>query len=154
MITSDSDTCNPKQQAYRYATDDAYGMQSCNCDSSITVTLCSGSSQDSGNSTASYPSASSSASVVAQTSSSASAVAPAYQVTEATTPVAAPTYQAPEETTPVASPTTFATSVTAAPYGYDIDEVTVTTYVTDIATATEYVKKRHQHRGAHHGQHA
>lgn len=42
QITTDSKNCNPKQQAYRYATDDAYGMQSCPDDSDITVTLCSG----------------------------------------------------------------------------------------------------------------
>ena len=35
-------SCTPRQAAYRFATDDAYGMQSCPQDSSITVTLCSG----------------------------------------------------------------------------------------------------------------
>jgi hypothetical protein len=34
--------CKPRQAAYRYATDDAYGMQSCADDASITVTVCSG----------------------------------------------------------------------------------------------------------------
>lgn len=42
QITTDSENCNPKQQAYRYANDDAYGMQSCPDDADITVTLCSG----------------------------------------------------------------------------------------------------------------
>jgi hypothetical protein len=42
QITTDSETCSPKQQAYRYANDDAYGMQSCPDDADITVTLCSG----------------------------------------------------------------------------------------------------------------
>jgi hypothetical protein len=42
QITTDSENCNPKQQAYRYANDDAYGMQSCPDDADIMVTLCSG----------------------------------------------------------------------------------------------------------------
>src|ERR1700760_2711629 len=41
-ITATGD-CSPKQQAYRFATDDAYGMQACPSDSTITVTLCSAS---------------------------------------------------------------------------------------------------------------
>ncbi|KAH0365701.1 hypothetical protein KCU65_g5950, partial [Aureobasidium melanogenum] len=41
-ITSNTASCTPKQQAYRYATDDAYGMQACPSDATITVTLCSG----------------------------------------------------------------------------------------------------------------
>lgn len=44
MITA-SGNCNPKQQAYRYSTDDAYGMQSCPDQAEITVTLCSGEDQ-------------------------------------------------------------------------------------------------------------
>merc|ERR1711939_534387 len=50
MITanSESSTCSPKQQAYRYATDDAYGMQACPQDSDITVSLCSGEEQADG----------------------------------------------------------------------------------------------------------
>jgi len=42
QITTNSENCNPKQQAYRYANDDAYGMQSCPDDADIIVTLCSG----------------------------------------------------------------------------------------------------------------
>ena len=42
QITTNSKNCKPKQQAYRYANDDAYGMQSCPDDSDIIVTLCSG----------------------------------------------------------------------------------------------------------------
>ena len=42
QITTNSKNCNPKQQAYRYANDDAYGMQSCPDDADIIVTLCSG----------------------------------------------------------------------------------------------------------------
>merc|ERR1712157_611545 len=50
MITanSESSTCSPKQVAYRYATDDAYGMQACPQDSDITVSLCSGEEQADG----------------------------------------------------------------------------------------------------------
>jgi hypothetical protein len=47
-ITAGSSSCSPKQQAYRYATDDAYGMQACPQDSTITVTLCSGEEQNDG----------------------------------------------------------------------------------------------------------
>jgi hypothetical protein len=36
--------CTPRQAAYRYSTDDAYGMQACPDSASITVTLCSGTS--------------------------------------------------------------------------------------------------------------
>ena len=34
--------CTPRQAAYRYSTDEAYGMQSCADTASVTVTLCSG----------------------------------------------------------------------------------------------------------------
>jgi len=64
---SPSSSCTPKQQAYRYATDDAYGMQACPQDSTITVTLCSGESQNDGGA------ASASSSVAAETSSIATA---------------------------------------------------------------------------------
>ena len=37
-----SSGCTPRQAAYRYATDDAYGMQACGDTATITVTLCSG----------------------------------------------------------------------------------------------------------------
>lgn len=36
--------CTPRQAAYQYSTDDAYGMQACPDSASITVTLCSGTS--------------------------------------------------------------------------------------------------------------
>jgi len=38
-----SGSCVPRQAAYRFSTDDAYGMQSCPSGSSITVTLCTAS---------------------------------------------------------------------------------------------------------------
>lgn len=36
--------CTPRQAAYQYSTDDAYGMQDCADTASVTVTLCSGTS--------------------------------------------------------------------------------------------------------------
>jgi len=136
-ITSNTDSCNPKQQAYRYATDDAYGMQSCAADASITVTLCSGEASDN------------------STDSSASSSAAGYSIASSASAVAPSTYDAPEPTTyAAASPTTFATLTTAAvPSDYEGGAVTITEVVTEIATATAYAK-RHQHhpRGAH--QHA
>jgi len=47
-ITAEGAECTPKQAAYRYATDDAYGMQACSDDATITVTLCSGEDQNDG----------------------------------------------------------------------------------------------------------
>lgn len=43
-VISGSGDCSPKQTAYQFSTDDAYGMQSCSDSSSVTVTLCSGGS--------------------------------------------------------------------------------------------------------------
>ena len=39
-ISASGDGCNPSQHAYRYPTDDSYGMQACPSDANITVTLC------------------------------------------------------------------------------------------------------------------
>lgn len=47
-ITAEGAECTPKQAAYRYATDDAYGMQACSDDATITVTICSGEEQNDG----------------------------------------------------------------------------------------------------------
>ena len=50
-ITSSGDpSCTPKHAAYRYSTDDAYGMQACQQAATLTVTLCSGDSSSSGSS--------------------------------------------------------------------------------------------------------
>ncbi|KAK5715834.1 hypothetical protein LTR17_016588 [Elasticomyces elasticus] len=108
-ITADSpsSTCSPKQQAYRYATDDAYGMQSCPQDAEITVTLCSGESQNDDGA------ASASSSVAAVTSSIAAATSPSvYSTTEAapsSTEVAPSSVEAP--TTTAEASTTSAESV-------------------------------------------
>lgn len=56
MISTESAGCSPKQQAYRNATDDAYGEQSCPSGSTIMVTLCSGNeAASSGSSSSSVP---------------------------------------------------------------------------------------------------
>ncbi|EME88945.1 uncharacterized protein MYCFIDRAFT_181388 [Pseudocercospora fijiensis CIRAD86] len=83
QITASGADCSPKQQAYRYATDDAYGMQSCESSADITVTLCTGISADHGNSTdagsspaPSYSSSTSAPTPVAYTASPSSSLAP------------------------------------------------------------------------------
>lgn len=150
-------SCAPKQQAYRYATDDAYGMQACSQDSIITVTLCSGESQNDAGA------ASASSSVAAATSSAAtesmtstfttnSASAPtaytfvATTSSEASSSSATPTTPtsiipiapiAPAPTTSTVA-TTFATSttqVTTAAGGVTVTEV-ATAIVTDVVTQT------------------
>lgn len=121
MITSSTADCNPKQQAYRYATDDAYGMQSCNADASITVTLCSGednpnNSSESGDSEA------------------AAAVS------------SAPAYSA-----PAAFPTTLSTVVSAPPAVVVTQTVVQTAAVVVGADGIVHVEKRHQHQHHPHG---
>jgi hypothetical protein len=105
-ITSDKTSCAPKQQAYRYATDDAYGMQSCSDDVTITVTLCSGEDQNDG------AAASVSSSVVAASSTQ---VYEAPSSTAAASTTSAPAYSTPEASStpePVSTqePSTTATS--------------------------------------------
>lgn len=152
-ITSDTEGCDPRQAAYQYATDDAYGMQSCDADATITVTLCSGDSASNSTSSSSAPSYSS-ASASAPSYSSASASAPSYSSGSSESAIS---YNFDASSTAVASPTTFATLTTAAAYSSNAEgeavAVTITEVVTEIATATAYAK-RHQHhpRGAH--QHA
>jgi hypothetical protein len=108
-IASSSASCVPRQAAYRYATDDAYGMQSCPADSDITVTLCSGESQNDG----AASSASSSEAAATSTQSveaSSTPVVVATSTYEAPSSSAAPvtsTYEAPSSTSTVApAPTT------------------------------------------------
>ncbi|KAL1305147.1 hypothetical protein AAFC00_002071 [Neodothiora populina] len=110
-ITADSSACAPRQAAYRYATDDAYGMQACPDSSTITVTLCSGESQNDDGA------ASASSSVAAQS----------------TTSVYSTTASAPSVT--AAPATTLQTSVlTTASSATDGSDVIIT--VTEVATAT------------------
>jgi hypothetical protein len=123
-ITADSASCTPKQQAYRYATDDAYGMQACPAESVITVTLCSG---DEDNDSAA---SSASSSVAAASTSSHSTF----------------------KTTAAAPTTTFQTSViTSAPSSANADVVVT---VTQVAYTTYWdghhwghpSKREHNHR--------
>jgi len=144
--TSPSSTCSPLQQAYRYATDDAYGMQACPQDSVITVTLCSG--DDDG------AAGSASSSVAAETSSTAAASS----YSEASSTVAASTTAMPttaasttaessvtQETSTPAETTTFATSTTATTSAVTTDSAGATT--TEVATAivTDVVTSTHWH---------
>jgi len=171
---SDSSTCAPKQQAYRYATDDAYGMQACPQDSVITVTLCSGDESNDGGA------ASASSSVAAETSSLATATdastfttpssaeptptstevastEPASTEAPASTPTSSYVYTGPHRShsfkqnnvaanTP--SPTTLATvatSVVTPAAGVTVTEVD-TAVVTEVVTA---YGKRHEHHRYH-----
>jgi len=159
-VTADGN-CDPKDQAYRYSTDDAYGMQACNSNSTITVTLCSGESQNNG------AASSASVSVAAATSTEAPAttsvastpsfVATGYTdiaVSVSTTPSSAPAASTPssEVAVPTTSPTTFATlttAVTTAQGGVTITQVD-TAIVTDIVTATAWHHwQRHEHHRRH-----
>lgn len=151
-ITATGD-CTPKQSAYRYSTDDAYGMQSCPDSSSVTVTLCSGDS-DSGSTGGSGSSVSSSETYAA---TSATTAAP---VSSATTTYGGYTYahEAPSyvsegdvKAAPTQSLTTFATKVTKDHGAYTVTNIK-TEVVTAYVTATAPPQKRHQHhaRHAHH----
>jgi len=168
---SESSTCSPKQQAYRYATDDAYGMQACPQDSVITVTLCSGESQDDGGAASASSSVAAVTSSVAAAPSAASYETPSSSVPTFTTTAAvysseaAPTTSAessaPESTVPVssASPTTFATSTTASStvvttaYGGQTVTEIATEVVTNVVTATHWWGHPHSKRDVH-GHHA
>lgn len=162
--TCESGECNPKQQAYRYATDDAYGMQACPQDSVITVTLCSGEdSDDSGAASASSSAAEQTSAAATQTSSfstpSQSApteytwVASASSTVEASSTAAASSTADASPSTTVQQ-TTFATSttvaVTSAHAGVTVTEVQ-TAVVTDVVTATHWHHggKRHEHHRRH-----
>lgn len=169
-ITADGTECAPKQQAYRYSTDDAYGMQSCGQDAVITVTLCTGTSADNGE-TASNGTAPAASSYAAAPSSASSA--PAYEAPSAALP---PSYQEPSSSssskpaaapTPYgynwnnkdasksaaqATPTTLATSVTAVYTKNEAGGVTITEIETVYATAVATVynrHRRHEHEHAH-----
>jgi len=140
-ITADSpsSTCSPKQQAYRYATDDAYGMQACPQDSEITVTLCSGETQDDGGA------ASASSSVAAETSSIASATSVESYSTPASTPSSVSV--APETTTvettssaeSVASSTPASSASSTTGYGWHHSWHQANAAVTTLATSTSAI---------------
>ncbi|KAK8198476.1 hypothetical protein M8818_006341 [Zalaria obscura] len=118
-ITSNTDSCTPKQQAYRYATDDAYGMQSCDATASITVTICSG---DESNDAAA---ASASSSVEAQSST-------------ATSSASSSSTEAPSSTSEAASTTSTseAQSTTESPSASSTASNVATTLMTSVLTTT------------------
>lgn len=142
MITASGANCSPKQQAYRYSTDDAYGMQSCPDAADITVTLCS-SESDAGGNTSSV-----------SESSAASTPAPSSYEQGSSTQQPTPTstenswtwggVKKAAEITP--SPTTLVTKAVSVSNagGYD---VTVTDVQTEVVTA--YVTARHAHHPRH-----
>jgi len=153
---SEDSVCTPKQQAYRYATDDAYGMQSCPQDAVITVTLCSGEEQNDGGA------ASASSSVAAVTSSQATATSvsiwstPTSDVPTMTsnTATADPSSKvwspaSSSDLTSSVEQTTFATmvsssaTVTTDPAGVTVTEV-ATAIVTEVATITHWWHHPHQ----------
>jgi len=167
MITATGGDCNPKQQAYRYATDDAYGMQSCPSNSDITVTLCSGEDQADpvvSSIEGSSPAETSQAAATSwsQESSAAATTAAATTTTEANSQPTT-TQQGGNwgdwnigpnglvgiankgaQVTP--SPTTLVTKQIATTNAGNYD-YTVTDVVTEIATA--YVTARHEHHPRH-----
>ena len=139
--------CTPRQAAYRFSTDDAYGMQSCADTASITVTLCSGTS---GGSPSSPGGGSSSPS-------------------EASTPYAAPTSAAPSPVqswgfgnkvveSPAADTVPEKQAPTPTADGWTGPAVTVTNVayetVTQIVTAVARPHKRHVHHPRHPHGHA
>lgn len=171
-ITASGADCSPKQQAYRYATDDAYGMQSCASSADITVTLCTGVSADNGNSTdagsgsASAPSYESTSASAPSYSSSTSAPAPVAYTASSSSSVApigygpwTHGYQAQTTPTTLATSASLTTEVeTYAGGAITITEVE-TAYVTAVVTAYEKRGapapnrfRRHEHH-AHAHQH-
>ncbi|KAK4555610.1 hypothetical protein LTR86_007363 [Recurvomyces mirabilis] len=124
-----SSPCTPKQQAYRYATDDAYGMQSCSQDADITVTLCSGESQNDGaaaSASSSVAAASSTFVSVAQSSSQAASTA----------------------LTTLATLVSTSSAVTTNNAGATVTQV-ATAVVTEVATVTHWRHHSKRHARAH-----
>ncbi|GAB7362509.1 hypothetical protein MBLNU230_g2829t1 [Neophaeotheca triangularis] len=135
ISADDSEGCSPRQAAYRYATDDAYGMQSCPAESTITVVLCSGEEQ------ADDLVASISASDAAPPS------APTIDLDTQNRRVS-PADNGAVETSSAPSPTTFETMVTEAPQAptnVDVNTIMETEVVTQV-----YTMWRHRH-GRHGG---
>lgn len=155
-ITANSATCVPRQAAYRYATDDAYGMQSCPEDATITVTLCSGESQD--DSAASSISAS--ASAAAQSTSAASTTESAPSSVSATVSYTEAASSTTLQTSVITS-SAVSTSSESGEYATTVTQVTTSTNsgeyvatVTQVATATTTAWTHHfgppSKRDAHH----
>lgn len=152
--SSESSTCSPKQQAYRYATDDAYGMQACPQDSVITVTLCSADESDDGAASslsASAVAASSTASVAATPSSSV-ATSYSYSTTSASTTntVEASSTADVSYSSSAAQTTTFATSTTQSSSVVTTDAAGSTTTDVETAVVTDVVTQTHWHHWQRH----
>ncbi len=143
--------CTPKQSAYRYATDDAYGMQSCNSDASITVTLCSGS--DNGNGGPSAPGASSPAASSPAWTSTTAAASPTTSTTQnwATHTWAAAVGN--KVVAPAGDAVAPQESETSTADAWNGPAVTVTNVLvetkTAYVTATAAPAKRHEHHPRH-----
>lgn len=165
-ITTDSSDCSPRQAAYRYATDDAYGMQSCPGSATITVTLCSGgdSSDDSSSSSSSVVVESSTFSSQVESSTVAAASTTTHSAKASTTAAASSSAKnsvgdnrvAAASTTVVSSsvtPTTFATAIVTTAPNNDVVTVVETQVVTEVAYTTYYNRGNHfgrrQHADAH-----
>lgn len=164
ISADDATTCSPRQAAYRYATDDAYGMQSCPSEATITVVLCSGEDQadDLVESISASGAAPASATTEAADYTSASSVvtssaAPTITFAEennavsvnteetvasTSTSVPANTEEMVASTSTSVSPTTFATMTTKAPN--NVQTVVETEVVTQVYTTWRH---RHGHGG-------
>lgn len=141
ITSSDTSICSPKQQAYRYATDDAYGMQACPQAASITVTLCSGdSSDDAAASSASSSVAAASTSAKAKTSTlgaSTTEAAPATitVVTSTSSTKAAATTTSTPSSSKVVTTTMITSTITSSA---EVSNAVVT--VTSAATTTYWTR--------------
>ena len=152
--------CSPRQAAYRFATDDAYGMQSCSDSASITVTLCSGSS-GAGSAPPAGKSSPEETWASAPTSEAPTSQAPAVPTSEAQ---GAPTHSwggwivgdknvgvaknvaADEDKKKASSPSTMVTSSVKAWNG---PAVTVTNMVYETVTEAVTATRGHQHHPRH-----
>lgn len=149
-ITAESGDCNPKQQAYRYANDDAYGMQSCPDDSDIMVTLCSGEefNDDLYASASQSIAAASQANTVSWTplsGGSATSAPASYATSTSTDGGLLNNLGGWTKVKAAVQPTTLATRASAQPSG---NVVTITQYETVYAreaAPTEHVHRRHAH---------
>jgi len=164
-ITAEGADCTPKQSAYRYATDDAYGMQACADDATITVTLCSGEDQNDGAaSSASASQETASATSTYQTPTSTPSVSyassatgsPSEEPTSSTTEADSPWHQHTWWDNKAAVNPTPTTMVTSSKVSTEANGATVTNVQTVIetvyATATSYAKRderRHRHGHPH-----
>ena len=127
--------CSPRDAAYQYATDDAYGEQSCPADSTITVTLCPGGGGDVTPSQGASPTSAAVTSAV-QTSS---AYTPTSSVYSATTSLAVDNFG--KDTKPTTFATLFAKTTT------HVHTKVVTQYVT--VSPSPVARYRHAERHEH-----